>query len=74
MNEERTTSAAPKRPKCPSCARNMQLLRRTQRFPGLPDLCTFECEACGIFHFEEYEPPFHVDRPSSSIRGHVRSA
>jgi hypothetical protein len=42
------SSLAPQR--CPRCARRMQLVRRTQRFGGLPDLCTFECprEACRI--------------------------
>jgi len=45
---------APQR--CPRCARRMQLVRRTQRFGGLPDLCTFECPACGMSHVEECRP------------------
>jgi len=63
MNAERANSAAPKRPKCPSCAQQMRLIRRTQRFAGLPDLCTFGCEACGVFHIEECEQSLRVDRP-----------
>ena len=33
----------------------MQLIRRTPRFGGLPDLYTFECGACGEWHIEEGE-------------------
>src|SRR6516164_1194852 len=47
----------PKVPLCPSCAQNMRLIRRTQRFGTLPNVCTFECRGCGVSHFEEYEPP-----------------
>jgi uncharacterized protein CbrC (UPF0167 family) len=31
----------------------MRLIRKTLRFGGLPDLYTFECEACGETHVEE---------------------
>jgi hypothetical protein len=48
------TSPAPLR--CQRCAQPMKLIRRTQRFGGLPDLCTFECAACGISHTEECKP------------------
>ena len=51
MNAERS---GPKLPLCPSCAQNMRLIRRTQRFGELPDVCTFECPGCGVSHFEEY--------------------
>jgi hypothetical protein len=34
----------------------MKLVRRTQRFGGLSDLCTFECPACGMSHTEECRP------------------
>ena len=44
----------PKLPLCPGCAQNMRLVRRTQRFGALPDVCTFECRGCGVSHFEEY--------------------
>jgi hypothetical protein len=54
MNAE--PANALKRPQCPSCARNMRLIRRTPRFGGLPDVCTFECQACGVTHFEEHNP------------------
>ena len=54
INAERS---GPKLPLCPSCAQNMRLIRRTQRFGTLPDVCTFECRGCGVSHFEEYEPP-----------------
>ena len=60
MNAERSEL---KLPLCPSCARNMRLIRRTQRFGTLPDVCTFECRGCGVSHFEEYEPP----KPSSAL-------
>jgi hypothetical protein len=47
-------NCAPKSPpRCFSCARPMQLVRRTPRFGGLPDLCTFECRECGVWHIEE---------------------
>ena len=52
MNAERSE---PKLPLCPSCARNMRLIRRTQRFGTMPDVCTFECRGCGVSHFEEHE-------------------
>jgi hypothetical protein len=42
--------------RCSSCAQPMKLARRTQRFGGLPDLCTFECPACGLSHTEECRP------------------
>jgi hypothetical protein len=48
--------AAPKLPLCPSCPQNMRLIRRTQRLGLLLDACTFECRACGVSHFQEYEP------------------
>jgi hypothetical protein len=54
MNAERSR---PKLALCPSCAQHMRLIRRTQRFGTLPDVCTFECRGCGVSHFEEYEPP-----------------
>ena len=38
---------APAPQKCPRCAQYMKLVRRTQRFGGLPDLCTFECAYIG---------------------------
>jgi hypothetical protein len=43
--------------RCARCAQPMKLIRRTQRFGGLPDLCTFECLACGMSHTEECRPP-----------------
>ena len=39
--------------RCCHCARPMQLLRRTSRFGGLPDLCSFYCVACDAWHVEE---------------------
>ena len=60
MNAERSE---PKLPLCPSCARNMRLIRRTQRFGTLPDVCTFECRGCGVCHFEEHEPA----KPSGAL-------
>jgi hypothetical protein len=53
MNVKRS---GPKLPLCPSCAQNMRLMRRTQRFGTLPDVCTFECRDCGVSYVDEYEP------------------
>jgi hypothetical protein len=44
---------APEPPRCISCARPMQLFRRTSRFGGLPDLYSFYCLACDEWHVEE---------------------
>jgi len=52
MFDECANKPAPKPPRCPKCAQVMRLVRRTQRFDGLPELFTFECLACGVFHFE----------------------
>jgi hypothetical protein len=65
MNAERSR---PKLPLCPSCAQNMRLIRRTQRFGTLPDVCTFECRGCGVSHFEEHEP----SKPSGALISNQR--
>jgi hypothetical protein len=41
-----TNKFAPKAPRCINCAKPMQLLRRTFRFGGLPDLYSFYCVTC----------------------------
>jgi hypothetical protein len=46
----------PKAPRCHSCARPMQLSRRTSRYGGLPDLYSFCCVACDEWHVEEGGP------------------
>jgi hypothetical protein len=51
--DERVDRTALKRPRCFGCTRPMRLIRVTLRFAGLPDLYTFECEACGETHVEE---------------------
>jgi hypothetical protein len=43
------------RPRCVGCAQPMRLIRKTLRFGRLPDLYTFECQACGESHIEEAE-------------------
>jgi hypothetical protein len=53
MYENHTNKPAPKPPRCVNCARPMQLLRRTSRFDGLPDLYSFYCVACDEWHVEE---------------------
>ena len=53
MLRERVDRAALKRPRCVGCAQPMRLMRKTLRFGGLPDVYTFECEACGEWHIEE---------------------
>ena len=40
-------------PRCLNCAQPMQLLRRTRRFGGLPDLLSFYCCTCDEWHVEE---------------------
>jgi hypothetical protein len=42
-----------KTPRCVNCAKPMQLLRKTTRFAGLPDLLSFYCVACDEWHVEE---------------------
>jgi hypothetical protein len=37
----------PKLQLCPSCAQIMRLAQKA-RIGVLPDLCTFECRACGV--------------------------
>ena len=53
MYDECANKAAPKIPRCLSCAQPMQLLRRTSRFGELPDLYTFYCRTCDEWHVEE---------------------
>jgi hypothetical protein len=51
-----TNKSLARTPRCPNCARPMQLLRRTSRFGGLPDRCSFYCCACDQWHVEEVAP------------------
>ena len=53
MYDRYANKTAPKTPRCLSCARPMQLLRRTSRFEGLPDLYSFYCCTCDEWHVEE---------------------
>jgi hypothetical protein len=57
MLGERISKVVIKRPRCVACARPMRLIRKTLRFAGLPDLYTFECEACHETHIEEAPTP-----------------
>jgi hypothetical protein len=52
MHQERPHEHPPKTPLCASCAQDMRLARMTSRFGGMPDLYTFECRGCGVFHIE----------------------
>ena len=52
MRYERSNKCAPKQPHCSSCAQIMRLARITSRFDELPELYTFECQACGVSHIE----------------------
>jgi len=52
MCETKTPSSTLVQPRCPSCAQFMRLAKRTARFDGLPELATFHCRACGIWHIE----------------------
>ena len=56
MDCKYTNKSPPKPPRCHSCARSMQLLRRTSRFGGLPDLYSFYCLACDEWRVEEGGP------------------
>jgi hypothetical protein len=60
VNAERSKR---KLPLCPSCAQNMRLIGNTQRFDSLRNVCTFECQGCGVSRFEEYEAP----KPSCAV-------
>jgi hypothetical protein len=53
MDGKYTNRSEFKSPRCTHCARPMQLLRRTARFNGLPDLYSFYCVACDEWHVEE---------------------
>ena len=53
MHGEYTNKSAPTAPRCPTCGTPMQLVRRTSRFRGLPDLYSFYCLACDAWHVEE---------------------
>ena len=53
MTDNYASKSAPKPHRCLSCARPMQLLRRTSRFGGLPDLYSFYCVTCDEWHVEE---------------------
>ena len=63
MDGKYANRTAPKPPRCHSCAKPMQLLRRTSRFGGLPDLYSFYCVACDEWHVEE--GGFHESRSSA---------
>jgi hypothetical protein len=41
---------------CRHCSQLMKLIRRTQRFGGLPNICIFECAACDVTLIEECKP------------------
>jgi len=47
------TNKSPESLLCLNCAKPMQLLRRTSRFGGLPDLYSFCCVTCDEWHVEE---------------------
>jgi hypothetical protein len=57
MHEKYVNMAAPKPPRCARCATPMQLLRRTVRFGGLPDVYTFYCCVCDQWRVEEGDGP-----------------
>jgi hypothetical protein len=47
MRYELSNKYAPRMVLCPSCAQIMRLAQKASR-GDLPDLCTFECRACGV--------------------------
>jgi hypothetical protein len=48
MRYELSGKYTPRLPLCPSCAQIMRLAQKASRFGDQPDLCTFECRACGV--------------------------
>jgi hypothetical protein len=52
MRYEHSNKYTRRRPLCPSCAQVMRLAQIASRFGELPDLCTFECRACGVSYVE----------------------
>jgi hypothetical protein len=62
-----TNKSTPKPPRCLNCARPMQLLRRTSRFGGLPDLYSFYCLACDEWHVEEGAVPDQLPRRRAGL-------
>jgi hypothetical protein len=68
MHDDCTNKPGPKRPRCHKCATPMQLLRRTSRFGGLPDLCSFYCVNCDEWHVEEGSLKSTQDLASHSHR------
>ena len=42
----------PRLPLCPSCGQAMRFAQKASRIGNLPDLCTFECRACGVSQIE----------------------
>jgi hypothetical protein len=53
MDGKYTNRSALRSARCTKCTRPMQLLRKTERFNGLPDLNSYYCVACDEWHVEE---------------------
>jgi hypothetical protein len=47
-----SNKSRPRLPLCPSCGQIMRLAQKASRIADLPDLCTFECRACGVSQIE----------------------
>jgi transposase-like protein len=43
-------------PLCPSCGQPMRFVRAMPRFAALPELRTYQCDACGETYTEAVEP------------------
>jgi hypothetical protein len=65
MDGNYTNTPAPKFSRCTKCARPMQLIRRTTRFNGLPDLYSFYCVTCDEWHVEEGDAVVNQRRRSA---------
>lgn len=48
-------------PLCPRCGQPMRFVSAIARFAALPELRTYECEACGESHAEAFEPNDDAD-------------
>ena len=71
MSEKFANKTALRPPRCAGCAQPMQLLRRTPRFDGLPDLYSFYCCTCDQWHVEEGDA---VAVPPSDLAVRLSSA
>jgi hypothetical protein len=54
---------------CPSCGKFMQLKRVIPGVAGLPQICVYSCQFCGVSLTEADEPHQHRTTPSGQAAG-----